>query len=198
VKVFDFGLAKELTPDALTKNGMYKLTGATGAFHYMAPEVAKYKPYNLMADCYSFGVLLWEVLALRHPFAGLSPNAHMKKVIHNGYRPPIPKSWPKKTSELISQLWSSKIYQRSDFERIASVIKGDLLLASYDCGSSIESRTRFMMSRSQCSGASSSSLTSVDIFGADCDDFIADKRPSSQRDHRNPIPSIDGNKAEDE
>lgn len=37
VKVFDFGLCKNLSPKLKTKDGMFKLTGRTGSFPYMAP-----------------------------------------------------------------------------------------------------------------------------------------------------------------
>lgn len=36
VKIFDFGLAKELDPDK-SEDGLYKLTGDTGSPRYMAP-----------------------------------------------------------------------------------------------------------------------------------------------------------------
>ena len=37
VKIFDFGLCKNLSPKLKTKDGMFKLTGRTGSFPYMAP-----------------------------------------------------------------------------------------------------------------------------------------------------------------
>jgi len=37
VKVFDFGLCKDLDPKLEVKDGLYKLTGGTGCFPYMAP-----------------------------------------------------------------------------------------------------------------------------------------------------------------
>lgn len=40
VKVFDFGLAKELHPEDKLANDTYKMTGNTGSIRYMAPEVA--------------------------------------------------------------------------------------------------------------------------------------------------------------
>ena len=40
IKIFDFGLAKELHPDDKMENGLYNLTGDTGSPRYMAPEVA--------------------------------------------------------------------------------------------------------------------------------------------------------------
>lgn len=36
----------------------YKLTGETGSFRYMAPEVAQSLPYNQRADVYGFGIML--------------------------------------------------------------------------------------------------------------------------------------------
>lgn len=35
--MFDFGLCKNLSPKLKTKDGMFKLTGRTGSFPYMAP-----------------------------------------------------------------------------------------------------------------------------------------------------------------
>ena len=46
VKLFDFGLAKFLPPDARSVDETYTLSGA-GSLRYMAPEVAKGDNYNL-------------------------------------------------------------------------------------------------------------------------------------------------------
>ena len=35
----------------------------------MAPEVALRKPYNLPCDTYSFGLLLFEIIALKPPYS---------------------------------------------------------------------------------------------------------------------------------
>jgi serine/threonine protein kinase len=40
VKIFDFGLAKQLHDDERTKDGLYKMTGFTGSIRYMAPEAS--------------------------------------------------------------------------------------------------------------------------------------------------------------
>jgi serine/threonine protein kinase len=39
VKIFDFGLAKELQESEKGEDGLYHMTGLTGALRYMAPEV---------------------------------------------------------------------------------------------------------------------------------------------------------------
>ena len=59
LKLFDFGLAKEL-PDEC------KLTGTTGSLRYQAPEVALGLPYNESCDVYSFSIVLWEILVMKH------------------------------------------------------------------------------------------------------------------------------------
>jgi serine/threonine protein kinase len=64
VKLFDFGLAKEMKDGQKSNNGKYKLTGNTGSHVYMAPEVAKGWKYDSTVDVYSFGVLLWEIMSV--------------------------------------------------------------------------------------------------------------------------------------
>ena len=50
IKVFDFGLAKEVHENLSDGNGCYNLTAMTGTPRYMAPEVALSKPYNETCD----------------------------------------------------------------------------------------------------------------------------------------------------
>ena len=69
IKLFDFGFARELLQsDKVEGTNLYQLTGLTGSIRYMAPEVAFRKPYNLKCDVYSFGLLLFEMIALKPPF----------------------------------------------------------------------------------------------------------------------------------
>ena len=71
IKVVDFGLAR-FEPGAvigaaetLTRPGA--LPGTPG---YMAPEVLRGDPVDARADQFSFGVLLYELVAGKHPFEG--------------------------------------------------------------------------------------------------------------------------------
>ena len=73
IKLLDFGLAKPIvagdlaTATTATENG--RLLGTPT---YMSPEQAKGREVDVRSDVFSFGVMLYEMLAGRRPFAGAS------------------------------------------------------------------------------------------------------------------------------
>mmetsp|Transcript_39585 Transcript_39585/g.40062 ORF Transcript_39585/g.40062 Transcript_39585/m.40062 type:complete len:408 (+) Transcript_39585:122-1345(+) len=94
VKIFDFGLAKELDPRKKLDDGTYNLTGDTGSPRYMAPEVFLEKTYNETADTYSFAILCWQILAIETPFDHITTNRLFEKsVVRGGVRPKIKEEW---------------------------------------------------------------------------------------------------------
>ena len=68
VKITDFGIAKALTGDSLTRTG-----SMVGSAHYFSPEQAQGQPVAPTADIYSLGVVLYELLTGRVPFEGDNP-----------------------------------------------------------------------------------------------------------------------------
>jgi eukaryotic-like serine/threonine-protein kinase len=62
-KVTDFGIARELEQDGLTKTG--RVLGTTD---YVSPEQAMGQPVDARSDIYSLGVLLYEMLTGEVPF----------------------------------------------------------------------------------------------------------------------------------
>lgn len=62
-RVADMGLARWLTPES-----MGVLTGETGTYLYMSPEMIRHELYNSRTDVYSWGVLLVELVSQRVPY----------------------------------------------------------------------------------------------------------------------------------
>lgn len=66
VKVADFGVAR-----VQSQSGV--MTAETGTYRWMAPEIIEHKPYGKKADMFSFGVVLWELLTGKVPYADMTP-----------------------------------------------------------------------------------------------------------------------------
>ena len=123
IKLFDFGLSRELKKQDKTEDGNYKLTGNTGTRRYMAPEVALSKSYNLSADVYSFGILFWEICALERPFKNYSYEDHTERVILGKKRPSMKKFWPSSIKSVLKSMWSNQPSERPNFDFIMCVIE---------------------------------------------------------------------------
>lgn len=144
VKLFDFGLAKELQPIHRIGDDLYRSSGRTGTRRYMSPENALCKPYGKSTDVYSFGILLWECLALKQPFEDMGVEQHAKLVVKGGKRPQIPSSWPTYLKLLITESWATLRLDRPDFDEICSVLKGELT----DSEMNLSDRTTDLLSKS--------------------------------------------------
>ncbi|KAK8618428.1 hypothetical protein V6N13_132420 [Hibiscus sabdariffa] len=66
LKVADFGIACEEAHCDL-------LADDPGTYRWMAPEMIKRKPYRRKVDVYSFGLILWEMIAGTIPFEDMNP-----------------------------------------------------------------------------------------------------------------------------
>jgi serine/threonine protein kinase len=123
VKLFDFGLAKELDPLQRTPDGMYEMSGGTGSRRFMAPEVALGEPYNLAADIYSFAILFWELVALEKAFGKLSQEDHKEKVIQNNERPPLRREWKPDIQFILQNCWKRNPRERTNAKDLYKQLK---------------------------------------------------------------------------
>lgn len=147
VKVFDFGLCKDLDPRLKAKEGSgYRLTGRAGSLPYMAPEVAQCKPYDTKCDVYSFSILLWELLALQPAFTSCSPDVFLDRVVIKNQRPVINEKWPPLTRIMIPEAWAKDPKARPDMKRVAIMLRGDLNDMTTD--ENVRRRTQHMDDRS--------------------------------------------------
>jgi serine/threonine protein kinase len=83
-KILDFGLAR-VAPDIPPPSGEAGATGIAGTPGYMAPEQAAGRRVDTRADVFSFGVLLWEMIAGKRPFGrpalGANPRSETWKPV---------------------------------------------------------------------------------------------------------------------
>jgi len=88
-KLADFGLAK-LAGDApqasqydpVTRSGL-----VVGTADYMSPEQALGQPLDARSDIFSFGVLLYELLAGRRPFGGATGFDRLQAIVDGAFTP---------------------------------------------------------------------------------------------------------------
>ncbi|NVB39542.1 serine/threonine protein kinase [Pseudenhygromyxa sp. WMMC2535] len=73
VKVMDFGIAK------IVQAASGATTHSVGTLQYMSPEQIDALPLTPRADLYALGLLMWELLAGRPPFAAESPRLLLDK-----------------------------------------------------------------------------------------------------------------------
>ncbi|KAL7535586.1 hypothetical protein ACHAXR_008079 [Thalassiosira sp. AJA248-18] len=127
VKLFDFGLSKEVHEDDECANGTYKLTPNTGSVRYMAPENGNKWPYNFLVDSYSFGIMLWEIMALERPFANYTPREIRDMVMKWGERPKIVKvDWSERVVALTKSAWDSNFRKRPSMKVIEETLEKEI------------------------------------------------------------------------
>ena len=125
LKIFDFGLAKELRDDEKVEGGLYKMTGCTGSIRYMSPENLHGKPYNLKTDIYSWAMIMWNILALEPPFALYTEQMIIDRASTRGYRPKIFSTWSDRIAKTIRLSWSANIGERPSFEEISKELRNE-------------------------------------------------------------------------
>jgi len=121
LKVTDFGLARMMEVSVTESN----LTSGVGTPYWMAPEVFAGSAYNEKVDVYSFGMVLFEILARRIPLEEIPPN-EVRNAVLQGQTPnlrAIPKECPKCLLDLLKQCWAKIAAQRPAFGSIVNTIK---------------------------------------------------------------------------
>jgi len=119
VKILDFGLAKlvEGVPLGEADTLTYAPTDATGfgrvlgTMAYMAPEQARGMPVDQRVDIFSFGVVLYEMLAGERPFRGETATDTVAAILKEE-PPPLPEDVPAALQGVVTQCLAKPPDQR--------------------------------------------------------------------------------------
>ncbi|XP_042483420.1 integrin-linked protein kinase 1-like isoform X1 [Macadamia integrifolia] len=127
LKVGDFGLSKLIK--VKDSHDVYKMTGETGSYRYMAPEVFKHRKYDKKVDVFSFAMILYEMLEGDPPFSNYEPY-EAANYVAEGHRPNFHvKGYIPELKVLTEHCWAADMNQRPSFLDILKTlekIKGNL------------------------------------------------------------------------
>ncbi|XP_072971227.1 serine/threonine-protein kinase VIK-like [Typha angustifolia] len=116
LKVGDFGLSKLIRVQNSTD--VYKMTGETGSYRYMAPEVFKHRKYDKKVDVFSFAMILYEMIEGDPPFSNHEPY-DAAKYVAEGHRPTFrAKGHILELKELTEKCWAADMNERPSFLEI--------------------------------------------------------------------------------
>uniref|UniRef100_A0A8C9WMK7 receptor protein-tyrosine kinase n=1 Tax=Scleropages formosus TaxID=113540 RepID=A0A8C9WMK7_SCLFO len=124
-KVSDFGLSRVLEDDP---EGTYTTSGGKIPIRWTAPEAIAYRKFTSASDVWSFGIVMWEVMAFgERPYWDMS-NHEVMKAINEEFRLPAPMDCPSAVYQLMLQCWLQDRSKRPRFPDIVSLL--DKLLRS--------------------------------------------------------------------
>ena len=114
--LFDFGISKLVRRDQQGWQDGVQMTGMCGSLRYMAPEVATCKRYNHKSEAYSFGLLLWEMIAHERPYEGMPTEEFENRVCKAGVRPRLERTWHPLLKDLLTSTFEPDFRARPEFE----------------------------------------------------------------------------------
>lgn len=72
-QVTDFGLSKQLFGHVKGRDVFNP--------DWLAPEIILNQPYSISSDVFSYGIILWELVSLQHPFDEYSVRRVVARVV---------------------------------------------------------------------------------------------------------------------
>jgi len=132
VKIMDFGLAKITTGSMVTKAGT-----TLGTIAYMSPEQTQGEPVDHRSDIFSFGVVLYEMIAGQLPFTGEYEQAIIYSILNEDPEPltAIRTGVPMELERIVN-----KLFAKEPEDRYQNIIELPVDLKAIDLSSSSTSQ----------------------------------------------------------
>lgn len=94
---------------------------------YTAPEIFMREPSTKAMDVYSFGMLVYEMVTLNHPFGEIENLniIHVLQKVEKNQMPVIENSVPLAFKNLIESCWNKNPNERPTFDNITRMLKSD-------------------------------------------------------------------------
>jgi len=113
VKVADFGLSRAQSTNTMS---------AAGTPQWSAPEVIREERYTTKADVFSFGVIIYELISRKVPYANMGPLTAARQVAYENLRPRFPDGCDPAYIELAEKCWDMEAQVRPTFPQIVSIL----------------------------------------------------------------------------
>lgn len=126
IKIADFGLAK-----ARGTQSSGVMNTFVGTIFYTCPEIVQSKPYSDKADIWSLGVVMYELISLKQPFAGENPLAIANKIVEEDYVRLSPELASPLLLQVIKRCMTGNPEERPDASSLCQMI-GPILVAQID------------------------------------------------------------------
>jgi eukaryotic-like serine/threonine-protein kinase len=132
--LMDFGLAREFsTRTSVTQTNLTERGAVMGTPNYMAPEQFEGRELSPATDIYAFGIVLYELVTGKHPFAASTP---IGAAVLRGRRPSLASSiqpgLPRRFNEIICKCLEFDAEQRyQSAEELAEDLRSHLFSISW-------------------------------------------------------------------
>jgi serine/threonine protein kinase len=117
-KISDFGMSR-----ILEKDDEGKTNSTIGPVCWMAPESLAYRNYSKKSDVWTFGIVVYEIVAQCEPHKDQDLLVVGPRIRDEGLTPTIPSNSPQKLRELMQICWKIQPEQRPSFEAICAMLE---------------------------------------------------------------------------
>lgn len=114
VKIGDFGISKALP--STYANAHTRI----GTPYYLSPEICMNKPYNTSSDMWSVGVVLYELMALQHPFDAPSMEKLLQRIC-TGKHQPLSRRYTRNMRRVVEDLLQKNASRRPTVTQLLQI-----------------------------------------------------------------------------